>query len=329
MIIGITGTNGSGKDTAADLLVERGFKKYSLSDVLRDAASERGIPHDRENLILLGNELRTTFGAGYLGEQIGKQISEAKVPNAVVVSIRHPAEVEGLKTNTRDHFKLFFVDAPIELRYRRVIGNRRGEKDNVDFETFREQETREMNGTGNQQQLKKVLEISNGEIVNDGDVDDLKKSLTKALRWSRFEKTRDPWDVYFMKIAKQVARRSTCDRLHVGAVLVKDKTILSTGYNGSVRGMPHCDDVGHLMEDSHCVATIHSESNAIVQAAKNGVRVEGADLYITWSPCWPCFKMIVNCGIKRVYYESFYRDSRIEKVAQELGIQFKQVKVED
>ena len=87
-------------------------------------------------------------------------------------------------------------------------------------------------------------------------------------------KTRLPWDEYFMQIAVQVSTRSTCDRKHVGAVIVRDKTILSTGYNGSVRGMPHCDDVGHMMEDGHCVATVHAEANAIIQAAKNGTAID-------------------------------------------------------
>src|SRR5882672_7261649 len=82
-----------------------------------------------------------------------------------------------------------------------------------------------------------------------------------------------------MNIARQVATRSTCDRKHVGAVIVRDKTILSTGYNGSIRGMPHCDDVGHDLEGGHCIATIHAEANAILQAAKNGVTIDGAEFY--------------------------------------------------
>ena len=82
------------------------------------------------------------------------------------------------------------------------------------------------------------------------------------------------WDDYFMRIAEVVASRATCDRKHVGAVIVRDRTILSTGYNGSIRGLPHCDEVGHLMEDGHCVATIHAEANAIIQAAKNGVSID-------------------------------------------------------
>ena len=128
------------------------------------------------------------------------------------------------------------------------------------------------------------------------------------------------WDRYFMDIARVVASRSTCERKFVGAVIVRDKTILSTGYNGSIRGMPHCTDVGHMMEDGHCVATIHAESNAIIQAAKNGVAIENASIYVTASPCWSCFKIITNSGIRRIVYGEFYRDDRIFEVAQRLGI---------
>lgn len=129
------------------------------------------------------------------------------------------------------------------------------------------------------------------------------------------------WEEYFMNIAIQVATRSTCDRKHVGAVIVKDRMILSTGYNGSIRGMPHCDDVGHMMENGHCIATIHAEANAIIQAARNGVKIEGAEIYITASPCWNCFKMIANAGIQKVYYREFYRDERSIRVANQIGME--------
>ena len=132
--------------------------------------------------------------------------------------------------------------------------------------------------------------------------------------------TRVPWDVYFMNIAQVVASRSTCPRKFVGSVIVRDKTILSTGYNGSIRGMPHCTEIGHMMENDHCVATIHAEANAIIQAAKNGVRIEGAELYTTASPCWSCFKLIANAGIRTIYYGEFYRDTRSVEVARTLGI---------
>jgi dCMP deaminase len=129
------------------------------------------------------------------------------------------------------------------------------------------------------------------------------------------------WHEYFMNIAKQAATRSTCARKHVGAVIVRDKTILSTGYNGSIRGMPHCDEAGHDMENDHCVATIHAEANAIIQAAKNGVRIEDGELYTTASPCWSCFKLIANSGIRRIYFGEFYRDEKSIRVARQLGIE--------
>jgi len=140
--------------------------------------------------------------------------------------------------------------------------------------------------------------------------------------------TRASWEEYFMNIAKQVATRSTCDRKSVGAVIVRDKTILSTGYNGSIRGMPHCDEAGHMIENDHCVATIHAEANAVLQAAKNGVKIEGAEVYITASPCWSCFKMMANAGIKKIYYGEFYRDERIFETAKKIGIELVHLKSE-
>lgn len=132
---------------------------------------------------------------------------------------------------------------------------------------------------------------------------------------------RASWDDYFMSIAQVVATRSTCPRKYVGAVLVRNRTILSTGYNGSIRGMPHCTDVGHMMEDGHCVATIHAEANAIIQAARNGVNIDSATTYVTASPCWICFKQLANAGIVRICYGEFYRDNRIFDVAAQIGIE--------
>ena len=129
------------------------------------------------------------------------------------------------------------------------------------------------------------------------------------------------WDRYFMDIAQVVASRSTCSRKNVGSVIVRDRTILSTGYNGSLRGLPHCDDIGHMMEGGHCVATIHAEQNAIIHAAKNGVAINGGTVYVTASPCWSCFKSIANAGLRRIVYGEFYRDERIFEFAQRLSIE--------
>jgi dCMP deaminase len=132
---------------------------------------------------------------------------------------------------------------------------------------------------------------------------------------------RASWDEYFMNIAKVVATRATCNRKHVGAVIVRDRTIVATGYNGSVRGLAHCDEVGHLMEDGHCVRTVHAEANAITQAAKNGVRIDDGSIYVTASPCWGCFRLIANSGIRRLAFGEFYRDPKIFEFAQSVGIE--------
>jgi len=124
-----------------------------------------------------------------------------------------------------------------------------------------------------------------------------------------------------MAIARQVATRSTCDRKHVGAVIVRDRMILTTGYNGSIRGLAHCDDVGHLMEEGHCVRTTHAEANALVQAARNGVGVEAAGIYVTASPCFGCFKLIANAGLVRIVFGEFYRDERIFDFSRQLGLE--------
>ena len=129
------------------------------------------------------------------------------------------------------------------------------------------------------------------------------------------------WDRYFMNIGASVATRSTCSRKHVGAVIVRDRCILATGYNGSIRGLPHCDDVGHMMEEGHCVRTVHAEANAIVQAARNGHRIDGAHIYVTASPCWSCFRLIANSGLSRIVFGEFYRDQRIFELSQVLGIE--------
>ena len=132
---------------------------------------------------------------------------------------------------------------------------------------------------------------------------------------------RASWDQYFMNIAGEVATRATCDRKHVGAVIVRDKSILATGYNGSIRGLGHCDEEGHLMEEGHCVRTVHAEANAIVQAAKHGMAIEGASIYVTASPCWQCFRLIANAGLVRIVFGEFYRDQRIFEFSTRIGIE--------
>ncbi|MDO8560535.1 MAG: cytidine/deoxycytidylate deaminase family protein [bacterium] len=122
---------------------------------------------------------------------------------------------------------------------------------------------------------------------------------------------RPSWDDYFMAIARLIATRSTCDRLSAGAVLVKDKRIISTGYNGSPPGLPHCDDEGHLLEEGHCVRTIHGEHNAILQAAaQGGTSTRGSTMYTKYSPCIHCCKYLVAAGMVRVVIGKIYRNTQ-------------------
>lgn len=133
--------------------------------------------------------------------------------------------------------------------------------------------------------------------------------------------SRVSWDRYFMNLAVEAATRSTCPRKSVGAIVVRDKAILATGYNGSIRGLEHCTEIGCLMDNGHCVRTVHAEANAILQAARHGVSIDKAHIYATASPCWDCFKLIANAGIARVLYGEFYRDERIREFADGAGIE--------
>lgn len=139
------------------------------------------------------------------------------------------------------------------------------------------------------------------------------------------------WDEYFMKIMEAVATRATCDRARSGAVIVRDKRIISTGYVGAPKGLPHCDEVGHLfkkairpdgVETQNCIRTTHAEMNAIIQAALHGVSVKDATLYCRMVPCWDCAKAIISSGIKRVVCQMNYKDGELTRDA------FKQTGVE-
>jgi dCMP deaminase len=145
---------------------------------------------------------------------------------------------------------------------------------------------------------------------------------------------RPTWDQYFMTITREVAERSTCLRAKIGAVIVRDKNILATGYNGSPTGLPHCLDVGCLIYRSttpsgeveeNCFRCIHAEINAIAQAAKNGASIRAGDIYITHTPCIHCFKVLINTGIKRIFYDKPYKLQTLEELLQFADVTLQQV----
>lgn len=120
--------------------------------------------------------------------------------------------------------------------------------------------------------------------------------------------SRKSWNEYFMEITNLVASRSTCDRAFVGCLIVNDDNrIVSSGYNGSISSMPHCDEIGHTMRDGHCIATIHAEINALIYCAKEGISVKNCTAYVTHFPCLNCTKALIQAGIKKIYYQNDYR----------------------
>jgi len=141
---------------------------------------------------------------------------------------------------------------------------------------------------------------------------------------------RPTWDEYFIEVANTIAKRATCDRGRSGCVIARNKQILVTGYVGSPMGLPHCDDIGHLFKQlthedgkvtNHCVRTVHAEQNAICQAAKMGIALEGATLYCRMTPCRTCAMLIINCGIKRVVCErKYHAGQESEEMLQKAGI---------
>lgn len=141
---------------------------------------------------------------------------------------------------------------------------------------------------------------------------------------------RIPWDQYFMAQSLLISTRSTCTRLAVGATIVRNKRVISGGYNGSVSGDVHCSDEGCKVVDGHCVRTVHAEANAILQCAKFGASTEGADIYVSYFPCLQCTKMIIQSGIKNVYYLHDYRTSEYAKeLIRHAGIAIKKVDMPD
>jgi dCMP deaminase len=149
---------------------------------------------------------------------------------------------------------------------------------------------------------------------------------------------RPTWDEYFMELTLAVAKRATCDRGRSGCVITRDKQILVTGYVGSPRGLPHCDEVGHLMKkmehedgrvSQHCVRTVHAEQNAICQAARLGISLNGSTLYCRMTPCRTCAMLIINCGIVRVVCQRKYHDGKeSEEMFSKAGVKLEYVSEE-
>jgi dCMP deaminase len=310
MIIGVTGKNGSGKTAVAEYLASRGFEYYSLSDEIRREIRDRGLEIARDILIEVGNELRGRFGPGILAERILRVLESDR--NYVVDSIRSPFEVEVLRR--RKDFTLLAVEADQKRRFERSRSRGR-EKAAQTLEQFIEEEARELDSNDPaSQQLNETGRQADLVVSNNGTLEELHRRLDELLPplMSRFN--RPGWDEYFMSIAKVVAMRSNCMKRKVAAIIVKDRRVVSTGYNGTPRGARNCNEGGcprcNSMAESgtaleECLCC-HGEENAITQAAYHGTSLKGSTLYTTFAPCLLCTKMIINSGIVEVVYNQDY-----------------------
>jgi len=324
IVLGVTGYLASGKDTVADYLQnELGFLHISLSDILREDLKKMGKEVTRKNLQELGNDIRTNYGGGILAERaLGRRLPDK---NYVITSIGRVDEVESLQKNP--NFKLIFVTAPQRKRFE-WISKRQREEDPQTFKEFVKHEQKESRGGGAQyREFDNLKKIANIVINNDSTIDNFHKKVNRLVK--NVDK-RPAWDNYFFGIMEAVAKRATCDRGKTASLIVKDNMILATGYVGAPRGLPSCDEIGHLMEETihadgvargHCVRTTHAEQNAIAQAARHGVSIDGAKMYMKMAPCLHCAKMLINSGIVEVICQKGYHaGNTAEQFLRDAGI---------
>lgn len=335
MIIGLTGENCSGKGMVADYLQKKSFYFYSLSDVIREELTSKGTEITRDALIKEGNNLRQKYGSSVLAVKTTAKLQTDK--NYIIDSIRNPAEVNELKKLTR--FVLLKIFSTPENRFERMKErNREGDPKTLK-EFLRVEELEASNQNSAKQQLTACMKLADKTIVNDDQPENLYKKVDQLLQELQVEKkkNRPDWDEYFMNIAKVVASRSNCMKRHVAAVIVKDKRIISTGYNGTPRGVTNCSEGGcprcnQFVEGGtrldECLCS-HGEENAIVQAAYHGINIKDASLYTTFAPCLMCTKMIINAGIKEVVYNIDYPlNNTALSLYKEVAIKLRQFKVE-
>jgi dCMP deaminase len=336
MIIGITGTLGAGKGTIVEFLKEKGFKHYSVREFLIKEIKKRNLIINRRNMVSVANEIRKNNYPSYIIDQLFEKAKQ-ETNNIIIESIRTPNEAEKIKEKGGI---LIAVDADSKIRYSRIL-IRQSETDNINFEEFLENEKDEMFSINPyEQNLSKCISLSDFKLDNNKDIKYLKNQLEEVLKkielkkltskkeasnineeidFKKENKKRPSWDEYFMNITHVISERATCDRGKSAAIAVKDKKIIATGYVGAPKGLPHCDEIGHLLskfidEDGsisqHCIRTVHAEQNVICQAARYGISLEGSTMYMKMTPCFTCAKMIINTGIKRIVAEKRYQKDK-------------------
>lgn len=332
MIIGLTGKNGSGKGEIANFLTKRGFQYYSLSDEIREEMKRQGALITRESLIPFANQIRNKYGPSYLAERILERLDPDK--NYVVDSIRNPFEVETLRK--RRDFHLISVVSDPKIRFERLKARGR-ERDPKTYNKFLEIDAAEAsNSDPAAQQLDRTNEMADAVIENNGAVDDLYDKVKQVLRVLALNFKRPSWDEYFLGIAQVAALRGNCIKRKIAAVIVKDNRVISTGYNGTPRGIKNCneggcprcnelDESGKNLEECICV---HAEENSIAQASYHGASIKDSTMYTTYSPCLRCTKLIINSGIIEVVYNQAYSIEKLPlQLLKDAGIKVRKVEL--
>jgi dCMP deaminase len=335
MIIGLTGENCAGKGTVAEYLKTKGFEYFSLSDVIREELAREGKEITRETLIAKGNSLRGELGADALAKKTIERL-EKDGRNYVIDSIRNGAEAKKIK-GLKNSF-IIYVTAPAETRFERMKSRAR-ESDPKTLDAFVKIEEMEMkNEEKTKQSLQDAFAIADRKLINDSSLEALHEKTDHLLSEfsNDFKDERPSWDEYFMNIAKEVATRSNCMKRKIAAIIVKDKRIISTGYNGTPRGTKNCNEggcprcnsfakSGSRLDECYCA---HGEENAIVQAAYHGISVKGGVMYSTFVPCLYCTRMIINAGITEVIYNADYPITEApENLFRQAGIKIRKMKI--
>ena len=332
IVIGITGKYCAGKSTVCEYLKSKSFYYGSLSDELRKILEKDKIPPTRENLISKGNELRKRHGNGFLARLVVEGMDKDK--NYVVDSLRNPDEITELQK--LKNFHLWGIEADEKTRFERIVKRKRegDPKTPEEFKKFEKLEASSRNESG--QQLDKCAAMAEHKIDNSGSLAELFEKIGSTLLQTPFDHKRPSWDEYFMNIAREVAMRSNCVKRKVAAVIAVDKRIVSTGYNGTPRGVKNCSEGGCPRCNSftdggtkldECLCS-HAEENAIVQAAYHGISIKGGTIYTTFSPCLTCSKMIINGGIEKVVFNADYPMGETAlKMLNEAGVEIKKISI--
>jgi dCMP deaminase len=333
-IVAIVGMCGAGKSTVADIFREAGYAYLRFGQITMDLIKDKGLPVTPDTEKQVREGIRAKYGMdGYAILNIPKIESLLQNSSVVIDGLYSWSEYKVLKEKFGDKLDIVAVYASPEIRWERltkretgsVESNLRNRKLTID-----EAKARDLAEIENIEKGGPIA-MANYTLSNQSSPQDLLRQVKKLInRISGTSYTRPSWDEYFMDLASEVGKRGTCDRGRSGCVIVKDKRVLCTGYVGSPSGVAHCDEVGHQMKSTthengsitnHCVRTTHAEQNAICQAARKGIPLEGSTLYCKMEPCHICAKMIINAGIKRVVPEKRYHtssDSR--RILDEAGI---------